>query len=100
MSELGADGIAITQGAKGLLAIHKDLSEPHHVPALASKVVDRVGAGDAFLALASICLASGLAPKLSAFVGGAAAALEVQIIGNRRTVERESLLQYISVLLK
>ena len=100
MTKLGADCIAVTQGVKGLLAIHKDLEVPHHVPALSSKVVDRVGAGDAFLCIAAICLASGLSPKLSAFVGAAAAALEVQIVGNQRSVERASLLQYISALLK
>jgi rfaE bifunctional protein kinase chain/domain/rfaE bifunctional protein nucleotidyltransferase chain/domain len=100
MAKLGAEYMAVTQGVKGLLAIDKKSAEPHHVPALASKVVDRVGAGDAFLALASICLASGLPPKLASFVGAAAAALDVQFVGNRRTVEREALLQYISVLLK
>jgi len=100
MAKLGAECIAVTQGVKGLLAIHKDLAAPHHVPALSSKVVDRVGAGDAFLCIAAICLATGLSPKLAAFAGAAAAALEVQIVGNQRSVERASLLQYISVLLK
>jgi rfaE bifunctional protein nucleotidyltransferase chain/domain len=100
MSRLGADCIAVTQGVKGLLAIHKDLDAPHHIPALSSKVVDRVGAGDAFLCLAGIGLAAGLPPRLAAFAGAAAAALEVQIVGNQRSVERASLLQYISVLLK
>ena len=100
MAKLDADCIAVTQGGKGVLAIHKDLDAPHHVPALASKVVDRVGAGDAFLCIATICLASGLPFKLAAFAGAAAAALEVQIVGNQRSLERASLLQYISVLLK
>ncbi len=100
MAKLGADCIAVTQGVKGLLVIHKNLEAPHHVPALSSKVVDRVGAGDAFLCIAAICLASGLPSKLAAFVGAATAALEVQIVGNQRSVERASLLQYISVLLK
>ncbi len=100
MTKLDADCIAVTQGVKGLLAIHKDLDAPHHVPALSLKVVDRVGAGDAFLCIAAICLASGLPPKLSTFAGAAAAALEVQIVGNQRSLERASLLQYISVLLK
>ena len=100
LSTLDAEYISITKGAKGLFSIHKDNDEPLYIPPLASKVIDRVGAGDAFLSLVSICLASGLPLSASSFIGAAAAALEVQIVGNSRTIEKAALLQYMSVLLK
>ena len=42
--------IVITQGRDGCLAYAAGAA-PHQVPALADKVVDTVGAGDAFLAI-------------------------------------------------
>lgn len=101
LAKLHAHWIVVTQGSKGLVSLSNTTpGDLHSVPALSSKVVDRVGAGDAFLSLCSICLAAGISQNLSTFIGAAAAALEVQIVGNQKTVRRESLLQYMSVLLK
>ena len=72
----------------------------HNVPALSTKVVDRIGAGDAFLSLASICLGGGLPSQVAAFVGSAAAALDVQIVCNREPVNMTALSKYITTLLK
>ena len=78
------------------------LSQNHtsKVPALSSNVVDRVGAGDAFLSLASIFLGSGVDPEISVFLGATAAAIDVQIIGNQSTVNNIDLVKYVSALLK
>jgi sugar/nucleoside kinase (ribokinase family) len=70
------------------------------VPALSTKVVDRIGAGDAFLSLAGICLGRGLAPEVAAFVGSAAAAIDVQIVCNREPIAPAILNKYITTLLK
>ena len=63
-------------------------------------MVDRVGAGDAFLSLASICLGNGVKTEISVFLGAAAAAIDVQIIGNQATINNIDLEKYISALLK
>ena len=39
----------------------------HSIPALSTKVVDCIGAGDAFLSLAGICLGGGLPSEVAAF---------------------------------
>ena len=70
------------------------------VPALSLGVVDRVGAGDAFLALSSISLASGLTIEESSFIGSIAAAIDVQIVCNKEYVSDVRLKKYISTLLK
>jgi len=62
--------------------------------------VDRIGAGDTFLSLASLCLCSGLSSDVAAFVGSAAAALSVKAVCNRDPVNSVKLDSYIGSLLK
>ena len=92
--------ISITQGPKGLYTYNANSDSSFRVPALSSKVVDRVGAGDAFLSLSAICLGGGVEDSVSVFVGAAAAAIDVQIIGNRDTVDSVDLEKYFTALLK
>jgi sugar/nucleoside kinase (ribokinase family) len=70
------------------------------VSALSTKVVDRIGAGDAFLSLAALCVGGGLPVDLAAFVGSTAAAIDVQIVCNRDPVTSAGLFRYITTLLK
>ncbi len=95
---LGARQVAVTRGARGLWMA--DGGEGLAVPALATQVVDRIGAGDAFLAVASLALAGGLPAELAAFLGAAAAALDVQIVCNREPVRRAALRKFVGTLLK
>jgi len=99
-AKVDADFIAVTQGTRGLLLRDMQARLTHQTPALSINVVDRVGAGDAFLSLASVCLAGGLGPELAAFVGAAAAAIDVQIVCNRESVTPVKLFKYITTLLK
>ena len=58
-------------------------------PAFASKVVDKVGSGDAMLALLSASLRSGYDEKMSLLIGSLAAAQSVETIGNSKSVSKE-----------
>lgn len=97
---LGAAYISVTCGPRGLIGLDRKQGEVFHVPALASQVVDRVGAGDAFLSLSAICLGVGMGAGVSAFVGAVAAALDVQIVGNKTTIDKVDLQKYMTALLK
>ena len=97
---LNANFISVTQGSQGLQMMSLSQNHTSKVPALSSNVVDRVGAGDAFLSLASIFLGSGVDPEISVFLGATAAAIDVQIIGNQSTVNNIDLVKYVSALLK
>jgi len=97
---LNADFISVTQGSNGLHTYQANENLSFKVPALSSNVVDRVGAGDAFLSLSSIFLGSGINTEISVFIGATAAAIDVQIIGNQNTVNNIDLIKYISALLK
>ncbi|MEO5367553.1 MAG: PfkB family carbohydrate kinase [Magnetococcus sp. WYHC-3] len=97
---VNAPRIAITRGIHGAMLMDLQHDQAFDVPALSTRVVDRIGAGDAFLSLAGLCLGGGLSPEMALFTGSAAAALDVQIVCNRESIQRGSLFKYITTLLK
>ena len=95
-----AQQLAVTRGTKGVVMHDRKSRMFHRIPALSTKVVDRIGAGDAFLSLSGLCLGAGLDPEIAAFVGSAAAAIDVQIVCNREPVSLVGLQKYVGTLLK
>ena len=98
--KLNADFISVTMGSKGLYTYSVNSNYSFKVPALSSNVVDRVGAGDAFLSLASIFLGSGINTEVSVFLGAIAAAIDVQIVGNQTSINKIDLVKYLTSLMK
>lgn len=98
--KLGAKGFAVTRGTKGVVFFDSEKESFNRVPALSSRVIDRIGAGDAFLSLASLCMAGGLGSEVASFVGSVAAAMDVQIVCNREPIDPVNLKKYVSTLLK
>jgi rfaE bifunctional protein nucleotidyltransferase chain/domain len=98
--KLGAKGFAVTRGTKGVVFFDSENESFNRVPALSSRVIDRIGAGDAFLSLASLCMAGGLGSEVANFVGSVAAAMDVQIVCNREPIDPVNLKKYVSTLLK
>jgi bifunctional ADP-heptose synthase (sugar kinase/adenylyltransferase) len=92
--------LAVTRGTKGVMMFEAKTQTFHKVPALSSRVIDRIGAGDAFLSLSALCLGKGLDPEVAAFVGSVAAAMDVQIVCNREPIDPVGLKKYVSTLLK
>lgn len=99
MSEvLSCPFISITRGVEGVSIFHPDGS--YTIPALTVNAIDRVGAGDSYFALASLGAFMGYSPLLCGFLGSVAAALDVQIVGNREAINKAALCKYITRLLK
>ena len=69
-------------------------------PVFSKQVVDRIGAGDAYLAVTSPLVAAGYPMDLVGFVGNAVGALAVRTVCNRESVEPVPLFKFISALLK
>ena len=97
---LDAKYMAVTLGRQGAFLLDRKVNTTHTTPVLSTKVLDRVGAGDAFLSLSSLCLGTGMPPEIGLFVGSAAAALDVQIVCNREPISPVNLYKYITTLLK
>lgn len=77
---LTAKALAVTLGHRGSLV--KTDTETVHCPALATNVRDRMGAGDAFLAMTSPLVALGASGDIIALYGSVASAIEVGKMGN------------------
>jgi len=91
--------IAVTQGRKGAFLINgKKIAEK--CPGFATQVIDKIGSGDALLALLSVCLYNNYDEDLSLFIASLAAAQSVENIGNSEPVSKGKLLKTISHLLK
>ncbi len=97
---VGAGWLAVTRGSRGVMLLDRGKGMVHNIPALSTKVVDRIGAGDAFLSLSSLCLGGGMPAEVAGFVGSAAAAIDVQIVCNREPVDKTQLYKYVTTLLK
>ena len=98
-SEINADYLIATLGKKGSIGINKE-SEVHRTPIFSTKVIDTIGAGDAFFSFTAPCFARELPLDLVSFIGNAVGALAVQIVGNKKPVEKYELLEFIHALLK
>lgn len=90
---------AITRGHHGSLT-YSSQDGFFEVPVFSGKVVDRVGAGDAYLSVAAPCVANRMPMEVVGFIGNAVGALAVRIIGNRSAVEPVPLYKFITALLK
>ncbi|MBN1353988.1 MAG: adenylyltransferase/cytidyltransferase family protein [Candidatus Omnitrophica bacterium] len=96
---LKCNKIIVTRGHLGSVSYEKGKGFSS-IPVLSKEIVDRIGAGDAFLAVASPLIAAGHPIELAAFVGNAVGALAVLIVGNRNPVEQVPLFKFITTLLK
>jgi len=94
-----ADCIMITLGGEGSMCFAKE-GDINHTPAFASRVIDIIGAGDAFFSFAAPCFALGMPMDLFSFIGNAAGALAVQIVGNKKPVEKSEVLEFMRIILK
>lgn len=92
--------LVVTQGRHGCITFERDQEVVHTIPAVARKVVDTVGAGDAFLAVTSPLVACGAPMNLVGFVGNVVGALQVEIVGHRQSVEKSALIKGVTGLLK
>lgn len=98
-NQMGCEHIIATRGASGSLCYSKEKGF-HETPAFANRVVDAIGAGDAFFAFIAPCFAAGMPRDLVSFIGNAVGSLAVQIVCNREPVSSVDLLKFIGRLLK
>ena len=91
--------IVVTRGKRGSLAYDRAAGF-FDVPAVATKVVDRMGAGDTSLAVSSVLAASGAPMEVVAFVGNVAGAQAVATVGHACYLDRVGLYRHIETLLK
>jgi len=95
---ISCDHFLVTRGSLGVEFFSPEGS--FCAPSLASTVVDRMGAGDAVLAITSACVAAKIPGDIVAFVANVVGAQKVKVVGNSSAVERVPTLKFIETLLK
>lgn len=98
----GAEIVAVTSGANGLVLGWNNENEKRVelVPAFATKVKDRVGAGDALFAATSVSWVASQNALLAAVLGNLAGAASIAELGNRIAIDRVSLHRHVTAMLK
>jgi rfaE bifunctional protein nucleotidyltransferase chain/domain len=96
---LGCKAAMVTRGNRGCMGFSVDEGIVE-VPAFAGKVVDRIGAGDAFMALTAPCIVQRAPIEVAGLIGNAVGAQMVATVGNREPVSQTGLVRYIEHLLK
>jgi sugar/nucleoside kinase (ribokinase family) len=91
--------IIVTHGKHGCVTLERG-GVVHTIPAFARKVVDTVGAGDAFLSVTAPLVAAGGGIDQVGFIGNVVGALKVEIVGHRQSVEKPAVIKGITALLK
>jgi rfaE bifunctional protein kinase chain/domain len=99
MDTVKAEYLIITMGKKGSIGMD-NRGVVCRTPILSTKVIDTVGAGDAFFAFTAPCFAKGMPLDFVSFIGNAVGALAVQIVGNKKPVEKYELLEFVHSILK
>jgi bifunctional ADP-heptose synthase (sugar kinase/adenylyltransferase) len=92
--KLACQRVLITRGGQGCLCYGKGEGF-FSIPSFTHQIVDRIGAGDALLAVTALLAAQQAPIELTGLVGNAVGAQAVEIVGNRSVVSRSALLQQI-----
>ncbi len=95
--KLRCEQVMVTRGQDGSLS-YRPKEGYHWSPAFSYRIVDKIGAGDAFFAFAAPCFAAGLSQEVASFVGNCAGSIAVGIVCNREPVRYADLVKFMGRL--
>lgn len=94
----GGGMLALTAGARGAMIGDKD--NIITVPSIPAEVTDRIGAGDAFLAISSLFASQTKDKDIIGLVGNIAGALKVQTVCTSLPIRKEDFISKLKEILK
>ncbi|RJR34102.1 MAG: cytidyltransferase [Deltaproteobacteria bacterium] len=97
--KLDCSQFIVTRGKKGCY-IRGSSGDFVAVPSFGLRIVDRVGAGDAFLSMTALAAALKAPTEILGFLGNVMGALAVGVMGNRKSIDKQSVKNFIVSLLK
>ena len=93
-------GVAVTLGQYGSYYMPRSSKKEVNVPAFADRVIDAVGAGDAFFSLTTLLAKVDCPDNMLLFLGNVFAGLKTKIMGNKSSISRSQLLKAVTAILK
>ncbi len=97
---IGINNLVITKGSSGAILYSSKDKKYFHCPAFASKVIDKIGAGDSMLSIMSILIKSNFKNIISIFLGSLAGAMSVSEMSNKVPIKKTKLLKYFNHILR
>jgi fructose-1-phosphate kinase PfkB-like protein len=91
--KLKTQKVIITQGKDGVILLNKN--KILFAPAFTKNVIDKIGAGDAMLALASLCFKKNIDDLLTLYLGSVAAGHVVETMSNSSPIDKNKILKII-----
>jgi len=85
LNKANSEHVFMTMGEDGVITFSKNSSgniDRFFVPSFCKQAIDVSGAGDVFMAVASMALVISNDPKIASLIGSIASAIEVSIMGN------------------
>ena len=92
--------LIVTMGTQGSIFYNKNKNDFISNEAYSKNAVDKIGAGDAMLAISSLCLLKKFPERLSLIIGSLAAALSVKSIGNKMSINKVDILKSLEHMFK
>ena len=94
------ENLIVTQGKEGAILYNRKLNKFLECGGLATKVIDKIGSGDAFLSLISLLLVSKVSLETSLLLGSIAAAQSTESIGNKNNLNKIKIIKSVEHLIK
>jgi len=98
--KINIKNLIVTKGSGGAILYNKKNNKFDYCPAFATKITDKVGAGDAMMSIISLALRKKVDPSLSLLIGSLAGAQSVETIGNSISISKKMLLKNLQHLMK
>jgi bifunctional ADP-heptose synthase (sugar kinase/adenylyltransferase) len=97
--QMDVNQLLVSRGPNGNIVIDQN-EVISQTPIFSTRVVDRIGAGDALFAITSACTYKNFSPDVIGFIGSCAGALAVEIVCNRDPIDPVVFMKFITGLLK
>lgn len=98
MKDKGCKAAVVTLGGEGLI-VFDEFGNVSRAPALANRVVDKVGAGDSVLAIASMLAFIGTPVEIIGLLSSIVAAFEVSQLGHKESLNAVNMKRYVKGLM-
>lgn len=92
--------LIVTRGSEGSIFYNQKQKKFYKVDAYATKVIDKIGAGDTMLSILGPCLRANLNIHASLILSSLCAAQSVETIGNKNIIDKSKILKILNHLLK
>jgi rfaE bifunctional protein kinase chain/domain/rfaE bifunctional protein nucleotidyltransferase chain/domain len=96
--DTGCKKINITLGSSG--SLYYQNGKEYFTPVFSQDIVDTVGAGDTVLSITSLLARKNINPEIIPFVGNAAGALAIKVMGNKESLNPVELFKFIDYMMK